>query len=113
MPVPHRRKSQGILSIVKSPMMLTKVFDINFMFEKSKTLLLWGFTPAVILSGMLTEPAPASWFELINIWQVYKNLIEIMKTKKKDERRAKERSKNEIRGLGDWQKFPFGFFFSF
>lgn len=68
MPVPHRRKSQGILSIVKSPMMLTKVFDINFMFEKSKTLLLWGFTPAVVLSGMLTEPAPASWFELINIW---------------------------------------------
>ena len=40
-------------------------------------------------------------------------LLEIMKTKKKDERRAKEKIKNEIRGLGDWQKFPFGFFFSF
>ena len=68
MPVPHRRKSKGVFSIVKSPMMLTKIFDINFMFQKTKTLLLWGFTPAVIFSGMLTEPAPTSWFELINIW---------------------------------------------
>lgn len=68
MPVPRRRKSSGISGLVKSPGLVFKALDINFMFQKSKTLLLWGFTPAVILTGMLTEPAPASWFELINIW---------------------------------------------
>jgi hypothetical protein len=68
MPVPRRRKSSGIVSLIKSPLMVVKLMDINLMFQKSKTLLLWGFTPAVVFAGMFTEPSPASWFDLINIW---------------------------------------------
>jgi hypothetical protein len=68
MPVPRRRKSTGILSLVKSPLVLLKLFDIDFMFQKLRTPLLYGFAPGVVILGMFTEPSPASWFDLINIW---------------------------------------------
>ena len=48
--------------------MLFKLLDIDFVFQKTRTLLFYGFAPSVVIMGMLTEPAPASWFELINIW---------------------------------------------
>ena len=48
--------------------MALKVLDIDFVFSNTKTLLLYTFAPAVVVLGMWTEPAPASWFDLINIW---------------------------------------------
>jgi hypothetical protein len=53
---------------MKAPSMALKVLDIDFVFRHTKTFLLYGFAPGVILLGMFKEPAPASWFELINIW---------------------------------------------
>jgi hypothetical protein len=67
MPVPRRRNKKGGLAIF-NPLAITKLLDINFVFQNSRTLLLYGFAPAVVLMGMLSEPAPASWFDLINIW---------------------------------------------
>ena len=68
MPVPRRRKGTGAGALIKSPMAIFKVLDINFVFQKTRTLLLYGIAPSVILMGMFTEPAPASFFDLINIW---------------------------------------------
>jgi hypothetical protein len=44
-----------------------RLFDADFMFQKMKPLLLWGFLPAVIWIGMNIEPKPASYLELFNI----------------------------------------------
>ena len=44
------------------------LLDINFIFNKAKPLLFWGFTPAVILVGLYTEPRP-SLIDLFNIWE--------------------------------------------
>lgn len=49
------------------PSYALRMFDIDYVFQKSRLLLLWGFAPTVVLIGMMTEPTPASWFELINI----------------------------------------------
>lgn len=68
MPVPRRRKSKGVGALFKSPMLLFKILDIDFVFQKTKTLLYYGFAPGVVVLGMFMEPAPASWFDLINIW---------------------------------------------
>jgi hypothetical protein len=67
MPVPRRRKKNGAVALL-NPLALTKVLDISFVFQKSRMLLLYGFAPSVVLMGMFSEPGPASWFELINIW---------------------------------------------
>lgn len=67
MPVPKRRQSSGIRSLTALPSQALRIFDIDFLFQKSRILLLWGFAPTVVLIGMMTEPSPASWFELINI----------------------------------------------
>jgi TOM7 family len=64
MPVPRRRNK----ALVKSPTDVLKIFDIDFLFQKTKTLLYYGFAPAVVFIGMYREPGPASWFELINIF---------------------------------------------
>lgn len=68
MPVPRRRSPKGPMALVKSPSNILKLLDIDFVFQKTKVLLLYGFAPSVILLGMYREPAPASWFDLINIW---------------------------------------------
>lgn len=70
MPFPRRRnasKSSLAFSISKIPSLTLKLFDANFMFQSSRKILYYGFAPAVILIGMMTEPRPASWLELINI----------------------------------------------
>jgi hypothetical protein len=64
MPVPRRRKSSLAQSL---PRLAMNLLDANFLFEKSKTLLYYGFGPAVVIMGMMIEPRPASWLELINI----------------------------------------------
>jgi hypothetical protein len=69
MPVPKRQKrSLGSLSLTKISSNALKLLDVSFLFEKTKTLLLWGFTPTVIWIGLRTEPRPA-FFDLFNIWE--------------------------------------------
>jgi hypothetical protein len=68
MPVPKRRKATGVMSLVKSPLVVLKLFDIDFMFQKLRIPLFYGFAPGVVLLGMFTQPSPTSWFDLINIW---------------------------------------------
>jgi hypothetical protein len=68
MPVPRRRNSAGIVSVSQLTKKALLVLDINFVFQKTKTLLYWGFTPAVIMIGLMTEPKP-SWIDIINIWE--------------------------------------------
>ena len=65
--VPRRRKTSPADIIANLPRMALRLFDADFIFQKTKTLLFYGFAPAVILKGMMTEPKPASWFEIINI----------------------------------------------
>ena len=69
MPVPKRRQGKGVRALINAPSMALKLLDIDFVFTNTKTLLLYGFAPAVVVLGMWTEPAPASWFDLVNIWQ--------------------------------------------
>jgi ABC-type uncharacterized transport system permease subunit len=68
MPVPRRRNSTGLLSISQLSKKALLLLDINVVFQKTKTLLYWGFTPAVIMVGLMTEPKP-SWIDMINIWE--------------------------------------------
>jgi hypothetical protein len=68
MPVPRRRKAKGMGALVQSPLLLLKLLDIDFVFQKSRTVLLYGFAPTVVAMGMFTEPSPVSWLDLINIW---------------------------------------------
>jgi hypothetical protein len=70
MPVPKRRQSQGgMKSLAALPSKALRLLDIDFLFQKTRLLLLWGFAPTVVLIGMMTEPRPASWFDLINIFE--------------------------------------------
>ena len=66
MPVPRRRKVTTFEQIRNIPSMALKLLDADFLFQKSKTLLYYGVTPAIVLMGMMTEPRPG-WLELINI----------------------------------------------
>ena len=66
MPVPRRRQTSTIEHIKNVPFLALKLLDADFLFKKSKTLLYYGITPAVVLFGMMTEPRPG-WLELINI----------------------------------------------
>jgi len=69
MPVPKRRKSTGSAPSLKgASTAFWKLLDIDFVFQKSKTILLYGFTPAVIFAGLQMEPRP-SFFDLFNIWE--------------------------------------------
>jgi hypothetical protein len=67
MPVPRRRSGSAAGSFTSLPKLALKLLDADFIFQKSKTLIYYGFAPAVVLMGMMTEPRPASWLELINI----------------------------------------------
>ena len=64
--IPRRRSPSTIEYIRNIPSMTLKLFDADFLFQKSKTILYYGITPAVVLLGMMTEPRPG-WLELINI----------------------------------------------
>eukprot|EP00540_Astrosyne_radiata_P012484 CAMPEP_0116824034 /NCGR_PEP_ID=MMETSP0418-20121206/1173_1 /TAXON_ID=1158023 /ORGANISM="Astrosyne radiata, Strain 13vi08-1A" /LENGTH=69 /DNA_ID=CAMNT_0004452361 /DNA_START=85 /DNA_END=294 /DNA_ORIENTATION=+ len=67
MPVPKRRRPTGTARLMAIPSMALKLLDINFVFQHSRLVILYGFAPAVVVVGMLTEPCPASWFDIINI----------------------------------------------
>jgi len=47
---------------------ILSILDINYVFEKTKILLFWGWTPLVLAIGLNTEPCP-SWIDLVNIWE--------------------------------------------
>ena len=47
--------------------MAVRLFDINYVFAKTRIALLYGFAPAVFYLGMTTEPRPQSWLEPFNI----------------------------------------------
>jgi hypothetical protein len=64
MPVPRRRNQNPMGSL---PSLALKLLDANFLFEKSKWIIYYGFAPAVVYLGMTKEPCPSSWLELINI----------------------------------------------
>lgn len=66
MSVPRRRRASTIEQIRNIPSLALKLLDADFLFQKSKTLLYYGMTPAIVLIGMMTEPRPG-WLELINI----------------------------------------------
>ena len=72
MPVPRRRnrKSKGgvfTFQLSDIPSMAKKMFDINYVFQKTRLALFYGFAPAIFYLGMTTEPRPQSWFEPFNI----------------------------------------------
>ena len=70
MPVPRRRnrRSGGMgFSLADVPQMALRLFDINYVFAKTRIALFYGFAPAVFYLGMTTEPRPQSWFEPFNI----------------------------------------------
>ena len=64
--VPRRRRPTTMEHIRNIPVLAFKLLDADFLFQKSKTLLYYGITPAVVLLGMMAEPRPG-WLELINI----------------------------------------------
>ena len=69
MPVPRRRhrRSGGRFRLADVPRMAVRLFDINYVFAKTRIALLYGFAPAVFYLGMTTEPRPQSWLEPFNI----------------------------------------------
>lgn len=66
MPVPRRRS--GKLSLAKLPGLAVSLLNVDFVFQKTKTIIYWGFAPAVILIGLRTEPRPGL-IDLFNIWE--------------------------------------------
>ena len=62
--IPRRRPKSLAKRIASAAV---KVFDADFVFQKTRTILFYGFAPAVIYVGMTTEPRPESLFDLINI----------------------------------------------
>jgi len=73
MPVPKRRNGRsssggaGGFRIADIPKYALRLFDINYIFSKTRIALLYGFAPAVFYIGMTTEPRPMSWLEPFNI----------------------------------------------
>ena len=68
MPVPRRRQAKGLSKYSKLPNQLLCLLDINYLFQKTRVLLLYSFAPGVVVLGLLTEPKPSP-FDLINIWE--------------------------------------------
>jgi hypothetical protein len=69
MAVPRRRnrRSGAGFQISDVPKMALRLFDANFIFQKTRVVLLYSFAPAIFYLGMTTEPCPQSWIEPFNI----------------------------------------------
>ena len=80
MPVPRRRnRKSGVgFQVTDIPRMALRLFDINYIFSKTRIALLYGFAPAIFYLGMTKEPCPQSWLEAFNIgmieWEVFLGL---------------------------------------
>jgi hypothetical protein len=69
MPVPKRRGPKGgIMTVSNLSNQLMKVLDIHYVFQRARTLLLFGFAPAAIYIGLQTEPKPNLW-DIFNLWE--------------------------------------------
>jgi TOM7 family len=70
MPVPKRRGDPqgGTLSVSNLSKQLMKLLDIHYVFQRARTLLLFGFAPAAIYIGLRTEPKPSLW-DIFNLWE--------------------------------------------
>jgi hypothetical protein len=68
MAVPRRRQATKSLTVSNLSSQIFSALDINYIFQKTKVLLLWTWTPLVIGIGLYTDPRP-SWVDLINIWE--------------------------------------------
>lgn len=69
MPVPRRKQRANSSSFLfQLPSMALRLFDINFVFQKTRVALFYSFAPAVIWVGMNAEPSPAGGvWEILNI----------------------------------------------
>lgn len=67
MPVPKRRQSKSFAPFKTLKSISSNLLNIDFLFQNTRLVLFYTFTPAVIVVGMLTEPTPASWLDIINI----------------------------------------------
>jgi hypothetical protein len=69
MPVPKRRGPKGgIMTVSNLSNQLMKILDIHYVFQRARTLLLFGFAPAAIYIGLQTEPKPNLW-DIFNLWE--------------------------------------------
>ena len=68
MPVPRRRRSSGALTFSGLTNNLANLFDMNFVFQKARLLIFYGFAPTVIYLGLQMEPRP-QFMDLFNIWE--------------------------------------------
>jgi hypothetical protein len=70
MSVPKRRYSRGVgaITLFKVSNQLLTLLDINFVWQRVKTAVLYGFGPLVIYCGLQIEPKP-SIIDLFNIWE--------------------------------------------
>jgi hypothetical protein len=69
MPVPKRRSPKGgIMTVSNLSNQLMKILDIHYVFQRARTLLLFGFAPAAIYIGLQTEPKPNLW-DIFNLWE--------------------------------------------
>ena len=60
-----KRRPKNVMKQVSSTIL--NLLDADFVFQKTRTALFYGFAPAVIYIGMTTEPSPESIFDLFNI----------------------------------------------
>ena len=67
MAVPRRRNRNSTSTLRNLPSLALRLFDLNFVFQKTRVALFYTFAPAVIWVGMNTDPAPSGYWELINI----------------------------------------------
>ena len=74
MPVPKRRNqggggsSGGILTISNITNTVYKLFDIDFVWQRTKAYVLYAFPCMVIYQGLQMEPKP-NFVDLFNIWE--------------------------------------------
>jgi hypothetical protein len=70
MPVPKRRRAQGSggLALSKISSQVLKLLDIDFVWQRTKTYVLYAFPIYVLYTGLNMEPKP-SFFDLINLWE--------------------------------------------
>ena len=74
MPVPKRRNqgskgsNGGALMIPNLTKMVYKLFDIDFVWQRTKAYVLYAFPCYVIYQGLQTEPKP-NFIDLFNIWE--------------------------------------------
>jgi hypothetical protein len=70
MPVPKRRNKggAGALAIPSISQLMLKLLDIDFIWQRTKSYVLYAFPCIVIYHGLQMEPKP-NFVDLFNIWE--------------------------------------------